>query len=593
MFQNIHSLLSHESIHGAKDITLRPEQIVYGRVSKIYPNNTAVVQIGSYSIVAELQAPLTVNERYWFQATYNDGMLVLKILEQMEAQMANGKNNNEHAAQQLITKWALSSDAGKLLRFLLKENLPIIKEHLLQAAQWMGKTEHPETALQAIKLIYTNNLPFTKETFEAMKSLESRQPFNKQLMNVKEVIENLPKQTETIQKLLEQINTLLNSQTKITGKKTILTLFAQWLKINPQQPDDQPSFSLLKKLGILPQEATEMEVLETAVKQLSDTKPSSSLQELIPSFSGANSLQEVKKMLAELVSRLQLTHSFGETEKNAEQFRLFLSLLQNGDGFNEAEIEVLLKTFQNSNVNSHFSERERQLLESIFMNHDENEMFQWDSAEKIAKAMKQIVQSLGLQYEADLYSALKTKTMRDSTFDELKPLLLKTMQEFASHQSVKEVIEPLVHRLTAQQLLTQEQGPVQHIFLQFPIRFGNHLTDVTVQWQGKKQKNGQIDPNFCRILFYLDLQLLKETVIDVHIQNRIINILIINETTGLQQVVTTMQSILKENLEKHRYKLSSVKVIQPEQPNMQNDPPLRFSIKTFTQEPYSGVDYRI
>jgi hypothetical protein len=595
MFQNIHSLLSRESVQEAKEMTLRPEQIIYGKVNKIYPNNIAVVQIGSHNVIAELQAPLTVNERYWFQVTYNDSMLFLKVLEQVEAEKTNSKNDKEYAIQQLIKKWSLSSNAGKLLQFLLKENLPVIKGHLLQAVQWIGKTEDLEAALQAIKLIYANNLPFTKETFEAMKSLEFGKSLTAQLLDLKEVIKNLPKPTETSQKLLEQIDTLLNGQPKITGKQAILTLLGQWLKENALQIDSQASFSLLQKLGVLPKHATETEVLETAAKQLSGIKQSPLLQKLIPSLSGMIPLQEAKNVLAEAASRLLSAISSVQTKENLEQFRSFLSLFQSRGDFNETEIDILLKTFQNENMarNFRFSEKERQLLKSIFMNNGESETLPWDSTEKIARVMKQIVRSLGLQYEADLHTAMKAKTIQESTFNELKPLLLKTLQEFPSHLSVKEAVEPLIQRITAQQLLTQAHGPVQNIFLQFPLRFGSHLADVTAQWQGKKQTNGQIDPNYCRILFYLDLQLLKETVIDVHIQNRVVNISIINETTGLQQAVTAMQPMLKESLEKHRYKLSSVKVIRPEKQNAQNFPPLRFSTESFTQESYSGVDYRV
>jgi hypothetical protein len=573
MLQNIQSLLAHHSFQGAKEGTLRHEQIVYGKVTKIYPNNTAVVQIGRHSFVAKLETSLTANAQYWFQALYDNQMLTLKVLEQLEQPLLDSKNKEEHAAEQLLKKWNLSDHAGRLLRFLLKQNLPIIKKHLFQAAQWIEKTEHTDAALQAIKLIYENNLPFTKETFEAMKALGSSQPFYKQLIHVRDVLESLPQRTETIQKLLEQLNTLLKGQMKITAKQWTLSLLEHWL--NTKQMDAQPAFSLLQKLGILPKETTEMDLLQTAGKQLFEAKPSSPHS------------TEVKKELAEIIARLQTAIRLENNEQYERQFRFLLSLFQTEE-INEAQ---LVEQYKSLLFDKNLSKSEHQLLETIIS----NDMDDWSvsAGDRIAKEMKRMIQSLGLQYEADLQSAVKAKTMKDASFDELKPLLLKALQEFSSNSAVKEAVEPAIHRLTAQQLLSQEYGTIQHIFLQIPLRLGEQLTDVTVQWHGKKRKNGEIDPNYCRILFYLQLEFLKETIIDVHIQNRVVNISIMTEMTSLQPIISAMQPMLKENLEKLRYKLSSVKVVQAEKPDQRDNSALRFSLAQLVQGTYSGVDYRI
>ncbi|RAK23353.1 hypothetical protein B0I26_101314 [Anoxybacillus vitaminiphilus] len=575
MLQNIQSLLAlaHHSFQGAKEGTLRHEQIVYGKVNKIYPNHTAVVQIGRHSFVAKLETPLTVNAQYWFQVLYDNQTLTLKVLEQFEQPLLDSQNKEEYAAEQLLKKWSLSDDAGRLLRFLLKQNLPIIKKHLLQAAQWIEKTEYTDAALQAIKLIYENNLPFTKETFEAMKSLGNSQPFYKQLIYVRDVLESLPQRTETVQKLLEKLNMLLEGQVKGTAKQWNLSLLAHWL--NTKQTDAQQAFSLLQKLGIFPQERTEKDILQTAGKQLFEAEQSS------PDSTG------VKKQLAEIVARLQTALRLENNEQYERQFRFLLSLLQTEE-INETK---LIEQYKSLLFDKHLSKSERQLLETIIL----NDMDDWNGSvgDRLAKEMKQMIQSLGLQYEADLQSAVKAKTMKDASFDELKPLLLKVLQEFSSHSVVKEAVEPVIHRLTAQQLLSQEQGPIQHIFLQLPLRLGEQLTDVTVQWHGKKQENGQIDPNYCRILFYLQLPFLKETIIDVHIQKRVVNISIMTEVTGLEPIIASMQPMLKENFEKLRYKLSAVKVVQPVKQHQRDDSLLRFSAVQLTQGTYSGVDYRI
>src|SRR5688500_6197126 len=53
--------------------------------------------------------------------------------------------------------------------------------------------------------------------------------------------------------------------------------------------------------------------------------------------------------------------------------------------------------------------------------------------------------------------------------------------------------------------------------------------DVYMQFEGKKDKNGNIDSDFCRILFVLELEKMNETMIDMQIQKRIISVNIYNE----------------------------------------------------------------
>lgn len=85
-----------------------------------------------------------------------------------------------------------------------------------------------------------------------------------------------------------------------------------------------------------------------------------------------------------------------------------------------------------------------------------------------------------------------------------------------------------MNRITAQQILSQENGPIQNLLLTIPLNLGSTKTDLTLQWSGRKTKEGKIDPDYCRVLFYLELEHLEETVIDMQVQNRIIKVTVIN-----------------------------------------------------------------
>src|SRR5690625_7465637 len=45
-------------------------------------------------------------------------------------------------------------------------------------------------------------------------------------------------------------------------------------------------------------------------------------------------------------------------------------------------------------------------------------------------------------------------------------------------------------------------------------------SDLHLDIDGEKTENGMVNPDHCRILFYLDLKNLKETIIDINIQIR-------------------------------------------------------------------------
>lgn len=199
----------------------------------------------------------------------------------------------------------------------------------------------------------------------------------------------------------------------------------------------------------------------------------------------------------------------------------------------------------------------------------------------VAKHMKSLVKSLGLEYEASIAKNAQTS----QTLESLKPLLVRAKQE-TSDETLTKQIDTLIHRLTGQQLLSHEQGPIQPFVIQLPFLFGEQ-TDVTIHWQTRKKQTGEIDPHYCRLLFYLQLPTLKEIALDVRIQQSVVHVSIWNDTPQLEHFVALMQPLLKERLASFGYTLSTVKVNRA--------PEKRGCDELFLRvlNNYSGVDYRI
>jgi hypothetical protein len=201
--------------------------------------------------------------------------------------------------------------------------------------------------------------------------------------------------------------------------------------------------------------------------------------------------------------------------------------------------------------------------------------------------LKQLINLLGVNYE-NAVRRFSFQTMSAENFEEelytLKPLLLNVLNE-ESAAPLKGMAEQVLNRLTGIQLANYENS-LQTILFQIP--FGDKMLnqDAVIQWQGKK-KNGKIDPDFCRILFHLSLGNLKETIVDVQVQNRILSIQIYAEHNDNEQLVSELSSSLKTQLTNLNYHLSHLKFIKPVKQDYHS------SVHEKLFQTYKGVDFRI
>lgn len=197
----------------------------------------------------------------------------------------------------------------------------------------------------------------------------------------------------------------------------------------------------------------------------------------------------------------------------------------------------------------------KQLITSIINNHSIHEL---GTGAEVKHMLQTLIQSLGLEYEREVQMWVNGRQDSSEPISSLKPLLMRAMTELGSGGKELEII---LQRLTGMQLLSQDPtGPVQQMVMQLPISFGDKNSDITLQWKGRKNSKGQIDPNYCRIMFYLDLQSMNETVVDMQIQNKVIHLSVMNDTKGIESVVKAFTPALKEKLTKIGYTLSFIKV---------------------------------
>ena len=106
------------------------------------------MQIGSQKVVAQLEASLVANEKYWFQVQSGEGKVRLKLMGKVE-----NKGQNEVSLSGLMKELSIpvNKENTGIIRFFLKENFPISKEILQHTVSLLKESSVNQAGLEAIR----------------------------------------------------------------------------------------------------------------------------------------------------------------------------------------------------------------------------------------------------------------------------------------------------------------------------------------------------------------------------------------------------------------------------------------------------------
>lgn len=565
-------------------LVLKQGQVFYGSVKQLYPNQTAEIQIGEHRLVAKLETPLKVGDSHFFQVT--------GINPQAELKVVSGPMVKESAnVQQLMESLNLpkSQEMQQLLTHFIKNQLPISREQLMQAESWLKSLPDgasKQEALSALQKLVELKLPFTEETFKALlfgsktsgitNNLEQFAQLLDRSSNVNpQAKENLLNAIRSIAKPLEtetaglviarSVRTLLDGAAQSTIKQNALNILKEanilpkeanlsnWLNQLTVSSKNDTAGSMIGRL----QSGTE-ETVAQRIQQIAGwvenehnltAQQKNAILQTLKSFNGTNGEQLGKQLHAQLLeaySEQTVNGLFAKGDGISPKEQL-LSLLKHEFASNpEAELKNLARTFRISNepaTNALFAESEELLLSKL-------------NGKGMQQAIQSILKNLGLSYE----SALNKTGDVESIVQSLKPQVLSFIRDESVPAELKNAAEMLLARLNGMQLLSGEAGHQHQIIMQIPLQFLGKQVDATVQWNGRMKKDGKIDSNYARILFYLNMEALKETVIDMQVQNRIVTVYVYNEHEGLEPLAEPLKKSLKAGLEEKNYHLSGVMI---------------------------------
>jgi hypothetical protein len=624
----LHSLFNHNSSQQVKTASLRPGQIINGKILKLFPDQIAEIQIGNQKMIAQLEAPLSANERYWFQVQPGEGKVRLKVL-------ASGSEEGKQpeSITKILGEFSLPANKEnlELVRFFVKEQLPVSKEILQQASEWLKNVNPRSSGLEAIKTIISRGLPLSDATFSALYTANKEPSIMLLMENLLQAFEK-EFNSETSIKIKNLLNEMVPSNKNIAAGLILGQIAGTWLKDN--ESEGQAAFRLLQHAGMISVQESENMVLQRMLSNLqnydNDDIPaelqiakkvislyqlgeSAAAKQLIEGYSLENSPWTFSKngSMNDLADSLrQLFAGAAVKDNKQESLQAFkqiiatilersddtvtidkgLSILLGGKDLVNAGAE-LLKAAGNVQM-AGLSDQQAVLLGKAV--NDIEQSIALSDTESVALTTEKIkffLSSLGLSYERQLAEAFKGSF--DGNLQPAESLKQHLIHLLAEHppRAVNEAAEQLLNKITGFQLLSQEAGPIQQLIVQIPFILGGKMSELTVQWSGQKTEEGKISADFCRVLFYLKLEHLDDTIIDMQVQNRIMSMQVINQHPAIKKMSEEFLPMLKTKLAEVNYHLSAVNFLEPGAPKPNGEHKKLADI--YSKKDYSRVDIKI
>lgn len=578
------------SIGQGNTITLKPGQLLSGRVVEIFPNQQAMIQIGDQQMVAQLKTALTLNRHYWFQVQSTDQLPHLKVLVNQ-----TGAQSMEQQALALLKQlqFPLTKQNIQFVQTLIQAQISFRPHILAQALQINANNKQASTSL--LLNMMTMKLPITSTVYQGLAAMNTK-PLLPQLQQLYQLLLENNDGLQIKQALGDRLFSMIANHNMLTSSP---------VQIINQQIDrgDALSLELLKHMGLVSDRLT--------ITQGQDIK--SQLQSAVNRY-GSNYFSD---LIGKTFSR-----QLGLTDHQVRHFaKLVQAIPSFGDNLakQSAAIEPL-HAFINSN---HLSQRIAALLSNSERNafNKWKQQPNWNNVESILPAIKELSdQQLLKDQQLKLLDLLAVSKHHHLPIKEQFLLHLKHFLHFsginhehllaqgntveiAQHQSLKylllqalqsstrgsQEIEQLIQTLNGLQITSvQEEGAFIQTSIQIPNLFGADK-NIQLDMESKRSETGQINPDFCHIVFFLELEKIGDTWIDMSVQDRRISLTVYNQYQQINTFIDEVEPMLREGLNKIDYQLSSIqfKVI-----NDKMEQQLRDTKRQPAPRP-GGVDVRV
>ncbi len=478
-------------------LSLKVGQIITGNVQKFLPQNKAFIQIGKKTVVAELKNALQANQRYIFQVKQTAPYINLQVLN--EKPVRSQKDSVANLLQHF--GWKSTEKREGFVSQLLKENVPI-KESTIQAAiSLLDRQPDGKKANVVLLEMLKRELPITKSVYH---SLYQRMFEPLSFSNIATSLNQYLLGNESLDH--KQLSSYLTLFSKGDGGTLSETELKNQI-INDVKNGSSATFSIFKKAGFIQEEVTFSNWREAwttyakgeVVKHGNEPASNGNVKSILP----LSTLQSMEDFFFGLKSLLQSEQAFTKQEKAM----IHVWLLQGLSSLEKANHSTLNESFMIK-----------------------------------LKGFMSLMNPEGH----------KTHSL---------PMLLQSVLQESHNPVLKQDATTLLQAINGMHLSNVEHNDWQQFSVQLPGQLFGLKKDVFTDFEGKKDPNGKVNVNHCRIMFYLDLEFLNEVVMDMKVQNRIVTLTVFQSNPDmLRPIVNLLQPKLIETLKDMDYKVSSIHV---------------------------------
>src|SRR5690625_4534190 len=144
---------------------LRDGNVVYGKITKLFPNQKAEVQIGEHKMIAQITTPLAVGDRHFFQVQHHQGVIELKVLgERLQ-------NIQETNIADLLNRLGINNNKinREFVQSLIHQRIPFTQAQLNQALAILATIQHNQAeAAHVLQHMIQHRLPMNESVFQAL-----------------------------------------------------------------------------------------------------------------------------------------------------------------------------------------------------------------------------------------------------------------------------------------------------------------------------------------------------------------------------------------------------------------------------------------
>ncbi|WP_341282458.1 hypothetical protein [Paenibacillus sp. FSL H8-0537] len=598
--QMMRSMLGEASGTDIRSAELKPGQTVRALVLQVSDNNEALVQINGVQVRATLEVPLAAGQAAMLQvgAQAEGGLIMLKQIDAALAELP------EQSIKDLLKQFALPDQkwAAQIIKNLNQEGIPLNKDAaqvFQQAGAAMPAGADTEQWMQAAASAFKRGLPVTAATISALQQVMFGPAAHELLDQLSQLAtpaaaaggkeaaggqaqaggkeSQLAQQLGKLQALLGEGAELLRG---LGGGEKPGAAAGEAGRANALQPRGAEAGAAAARAAETAGsgQTAKMSGAEAAVAASKGDAAAGSSAAALTGAAGkaevspANWLGQMMKwlgvdheqQLGKQLLGIQTQPAAGSTEQGAaepeagaaNQARSGAEQALRGDN-------AAGRNASSAQLQERSGAAERPLAAAQAQQQAAAASDKLPEGSKLSADLLKADSSVNTTqgHKAEPLPAL-AQDHKQSIQESLKSVLLALSTSDDAPAALKETAQQLVQHITGQQLLMspERNGALfSHLTVFVPFKGDDGNQTASVHIQTRRGRKGELDADNCRLLFDLSMKTLGDTVVDVHVVDKIVSLTLWNNHPAMDGLAQSSRAEVADSLNQAGYQLLSLR----------------------------------